>query len=400
MDLPLTVAPLKHGPISCAACFPPGRAPGDTHEADGWRVDNNPGYWGAAHPEVLVLGFSKGANQRGDMPFDRIAFNNARGNFKEILAALGFVDAGADNDACFTSAETRIGVASVVRCGLGMEIEPGKYATSGKVVRSAIAPGSPVRRFFDGCTERFLKRLPESVRVVVFLGLDRPYVEALFARMKELHPSITRLSELAYRTKSVTFVHVIHPSPLATSHRQKWLCDDMSSLADSRREVCRALGRPMAPPRTMGSPMSVPKAKAAPTPRAARPDPSEVGTNALIGELRAALADGRLRAVVVENQRTGAQELVKVFRLRRSDGNEFVIERTRAWFNVWSSVAPSIATALAEQADVYTPARTRHSNLSSMPKLRGPKNGHPGSRAWKLNFKTLIAARDFILHAR
>jgi hypothetical protein len=243
-----TVAPLRHGLISCAACFQPGHEPGVAYEADGWRVDNNPGYWGAASPEVLVLGFSKGANQRGGMPFDRIAFNNARGNLKEILTALGFVDAGADVDACFTSAEMRIGFASVVRCGLGMQVEAGKYTTSGKVVRSAIAPGSPVRRFFDGCTERFLKHLPGSVRVVVFLGLNRPYVEALFERMKQLHKSITRVSELAYRTEAVTFVHVIHPSPLATSHRQEWLLDDTSSLAESRREVCRALGSPTAPP--------------------------------------------------------------------------------------------------------------------------------------------------------
>ncbi|TDX59437.1 hypothetical protein EDE12_1362 [Methylosinus sp. sav-2] len=236
-----TVAPLRHGQISCVACFPPGHELGVAYEADGWRVDNNPGYWGAASPEVLVLGFSKGANQRGGMPFDQIAFNNARGNLKEILTALGFIVAGADIDACFTSAETRIGFASVVRCGLGMQVEAGKYTTSGKVVRSAIAPSSPVRRFFDGCTEQFLKHLPESVRVVVFLGLDRPYVGALFERMKQLHKSINRVSELAYRTEDVTFVHVIHPSPLATSHRQEWLLDDTSSLAESRREVCRAL---------------------------------------------------------------------------------------------------------------------------------------------------------------
>ncbi len=243
-----TVTPLRHGLISCAACFPPGHEPGVAFEADGWRVDNNPGYWGAASPEVLVLGFSKGANQRGGMPFDRIAFNNARSNLKEILTALGFVDAGADIDSCFTSAETRIGFASVVRCGLGMQVEAGKYATSGKVVRSAVAVGSPVRHFFDGCTERFLKHLPGSVRVVVFLGLDRPYVEALFERMSELHESITRVSELAYRTEAVTFVHVIHPSPLATSHRKEWLLDDTSPLAEKRREVCRALGRLTPPP--------------------------------------------------------------------------------------------------------------------------------------------------------
>jgi hypothetical protein len=234
--------PLKHGPISCAVCFPPGFAPGGTYEFNGWRVDNNPGYSGAPNPEVLVLGFSKGANQRRAMPFDQIAFNNARDNLREILVALGFLDADTGIDTCFTSAATRIGFASVVRCGLGKQVEAGKYVTSGKVVRSAIAQESPVRAFFDACTERFLKNLPTSVRVVVFLGLDFAYVEAVFQRMKQLHPSITRVSKVAYRTDSVTFIHVIHPSPLATSHRQAWLRDDQSSLAGKRRDVCAALG--------------------------------------------------------------------------------------------------------------------------------------------------------------
>ncbi len=146
-----TVPPLRHGLISCAACFPPGHEPGVAYEAGGWRVDNNPGYWGAASPEVLVLGFSKGANQRGGMRFDRIAFNNARGNLKEILSALGFIDAGADIDACFTSAETRIGFASVVRCGLGMQVETGKYTTSGKA-RWSGAPSPWVAQFVVSST--------------------------------------------------------------------------------------------------------------------------------------------------------------------------------------------------------------------------------------------------------
>src|ERR1700722_16412795 len=79
--------------------------------------------------------------------------------------------------------------------------------------------------------------LPASVRTVVFLGLDGPYVQALYERIRELHPSVNRISELAYSTKAVTFVYVVPPSPLATSHRQSWLRDDNSSLAAKRREV-------------------------------------------------------------------------------------------------------------------------------------------------------------------
>ncbi len=234
----------KHGPVNCNYCFPAGSAPGCTVEFGGWRVANNPGYWGATEPEILVLGFSKGANQRSTLAFDQIAFHNARGNLAEILTALDMLAPDADINVCFSAAEKKLGFASVVRCGLGKEAEQsGKYATSGDVVRAAIAGGSPVRRFFDACTEQFLKVLPPSLRVVVFLGLDEPYVEAIFQRMSELHPNVRRVSDLAYATNSVTFVHVIHPSPLATSHRQAWLLNGSGGLADKRRRVRTALGK-------------------------------------------------------------------------------------------------------------------------------------------------------------
>jgi hypothetical protein len=235
--------PVQHGPISCLSCFDPGSTPGCTVKRAAWRIDNNPGYWGAAAPEVLVLGFSKGANQRSVADFDQIAFANARENLAEILRALGLLDAAVDIDRCFTANGTKLGFASVIRCGLGLEVEPSKYATSGKVVRAAIAADSEVRDLFDRCTDRFLRTLPPSVSTVVFLGLDGPYVEALYERIRELHSNVRRLSELAYATDAVTFVHVIHPSPLATSHRQTWLRDDDTSLADKRREVAAALGK-------------------------------------------------------------------------------------------------------------------------------------------------------------
>ena len=234
---------LQHGPISCLSCFSAGSAPGCTDMRADWRVDNNPGYWGAAAPEVFVLGFSKGANQRSVLEFDRIAFANARENLAEVLRAVDLLDAADDIDLCFTAKGAKLGFASVIRCGLGLEVEPGKYATSGHVIRAAIAAGSKVRDLFDTCTDRFLRVLPPSVRTVVFLGLDGPYVQALYDRIRELHPSVKRIGELAYATDAVTFVHVIHPSPLATSHRQSWLRDDNNSLADKRRQVAAALGK-------------------------------------------------------------------------------------------------------------------------------------------------------------
>ncbi|WP_158812791.1 hypothetical protein [Methylocapsa sp. S129] len=392
---------IQHGPISCLSCFPNGSVPGCTRKVDGWRIDNDPGYWGAAHPEVLVLGFSKGANQRSARRFDEIAFRNARSNLAEILGALGLIKASANIEACFTAAEPRLGFASVIRCGLGKEVGPGRYATSGPVARAAIARGSPVRRFFDGCTERFLGRLPSTVRVVILLGLDQPYVEALFERVRELYPSVRRLSQLAYATATVTFAHVIHPSSLATSHRKKWLRDDQSSLAAKRRQACTALG--MAPnemvvrycPTVVVKKSEVQKVRA----------PSHICSSAriedLVDLLRLAMRKGILIASVIENQRTAGRDLKKLFRLRRADGEEFAIQRDGLDFCIWSSVLPADSTPLAEPMKEYPPTKTRHANLGAMPKLRGPKkDGTLGARAWMLRFSTPLDALNFIVQRR
>jgi len=392
-------ASFQHGPISCLSCFPKGSVSGCVLENDGWRVDNNPGYWGAANPEVLVLGFSKGANQRSSLAFEQIAFHNARSNLAEILGALGLIGAATDIDACFTAAEPKLGFASVVRCGLGKEVAPGKYATSGDVVRSAIASGSAVRRFFDGCTDRFLKYLPTSVRVVVFLGLDGPYLETLFQRVGQLHPSARRLNDLAYATETITFVHVIHPSPLATSHRRAWLRDDDSSLAGKRREVRVALGKASgevvarsrlntSAPKREASKLHEKTIASAFSPSAKIED--------LIGMVRLAIEKGSLVATQIGNLRDDEDELKKLFRMRRADGEEFAIVRTGLGYRLWSSVSPAEGVPVAESVE-YPPTRTRHSNLGCMPKLRGPKGRNLGARAWKLRFNTPQDALNFVV---
>jgi hypothetical protein len=78
-----------HGWQPCRACHLPGQ---DLRIEGEWHLRANPGYWGAAAPEVLVLGFSKGANQiaasvEGD--FDAVAFAGMRKRLRQVLDALG-----------------------------------------------------------------------------------------------------------------------------------------------------------------------------------------------------------------------------------------------------------------------------------------------------------------------
>ena len=312
------------------------------------------------------------------------------------------LDVGADIDACFTADEKTLGFASLVRCGLGKETKRGKYATSGDVVPTAIAVDNPIRRFFNACTERFLKTISPSVRVVVFLGLDKSYVEALFQRVCELHPNVRRISDLAYATDAATFVHVIHPSPLATSHRQKWLRNDDGALAEKRRQVRAALGKVyQRDPELLVEARPRPVAKSARSPRtsAARASEPTAKNDDLIAIVRDAIRGGALDAEEIGNSRERSDEVKKIFRVKRGDGEEFAIQRTGNEHRLWSSVPPGADTPRASPAQEYPPERTRHSNLGVLPKLRGPKNGRPGASAWLLHFATSSAVLEFIIKA-
>jgi len=120
----------------------------------------------------------------------------------------------------------------------------------------------------------------------------------------------------------------------------------------------------------------------------------------LVGMLADAMQSGRLNAREIPNQRPGDDELKKVFRLCRADGQEFVVQLSGMYILIWSSVPPTGDTPLAKPAEEYPPQRTRHSNLGCMQKLRGPKNnGTAGAHAWKLHFDTSLTALRFIVSA-
>lgn len=115
--------------------------------------------------------------------------------------------------------------------------------------------------------------------------------------------------------------------------------------------------------------------------------------------IRDAIADGRLDAQEIANQRSREhKEIVKMIRFVRSDGEEFALQLTGQSFRLWSSVAPSdVAPGLIESV-FYARERSRHSNLNSMPRLRGPKrDGTIGSAAWKLVFRTPADVLEYLL---
>jgi hypothetical protein len=201
----------QHGPQACRQCFE--GAEGELRLGD-WRVVNNPGYYGSSSPEILVLGFSKGANQsraaeQGD--FDRIAFANARHRLQQVLQVLGVMPAGRDIDSLMTAKEARFGVASLVRCSFS-KLKDGKWKTSGDVIPSAFKDPDTLK-IIRTCSAQHLEALPMSVKLVVLLGTDDRYIERTQALAKKLHSDWKPVNPVAFMAGGALWVYATHPSP-------------------------------------------------------------------------------------------------------------------------------------------------------------------------------------------
>lgn len=73
---------------------------------------------------------------------------------------------------------------------------------------------------------QFLSNLPESVKVVVFLGNSDSYVKQCQALLRKMFSdSFERINDMAVRADRRTWVHVAHPSGL-NGHFNTWLNSD------------------------------------------------------------------------------------------------------------------------------------------------------------------------------
>ncbi|TXN17217.1 hypothetical protein FV219_00895 [Methylobacterium sp. WL122] len=208
-----------------------------------WRAVNDPGAWGSAAPEVLVLGFSKGFTQATAArsgPFEAIPFKKMRPRLSEVLQVLGVLQAGEQVDARMVATERDIAFGSLVRCSLSrFDEKAGKHACTGPIMTKAFtetAAAPLVKR----CAETYLKHLPPSVRLVLMLGTGDSYIEGCRRTIRALHgAAFTPINEVAYRTGSVTWVHVSHPSGLNGYHGA-WMTGDPTTKQGQKRRLAEA----------------------------------------------------------------------------------------------------------------------------------------------------------------
>lgn len=229
----------SHGPISCARCIAPDQR---VVEVGRWRVVNDPGAWGSADPQVLVLGFSKGftqANAYAQGDFDAVPFKGMRPRLTAALRAVGLLAAGETVDERMRHEEQNFAFGSLVRCSLSRRVEEfampnATYSCTGSVMPLAFR--EEVSRIVRVCAETYLGVLPRRLRLILMLGTTDNYIDACRNLVRSLHPTtFSTINSVSYASKGVTFCHISHPSPL-NGHHSNWLASSRAMKPGRKRE--------------------------------------------------------------------------------------------------------------------------------------------------------------------
>jgi len=227
---------LRHGWMPCRACHQQGQ---DVRQEGDWHLRANPGYWGASAPKILVLGFSKGANQIaaasvGD--FDGVAFAGIRTRLRTVLAELGVDLEGQSIDEALSSRGKTIGAASLIRCGLSM-MENGRLVSSGTIMPKAAKAAFPLQAM-KACINEHLNPLPSSVEAVVLLGTTPGYVKGVKSLIKAQFADYQEINELAFRAQGRTWVFASHPSG-ANGTFGAWVAGDSSNESGRKKHLAQ-----------------------------------------------------------------------------------------------------------------------------------------------------------------
>lgn len=214
-----------HGRVSCTLCHV-AQTEFDLVGAGTpeWRIRANPLSWGSVEPEVVVLGFSKGPTQAGDLartPHDAVAFKGQRVWVGRILARLGLIAPVADTaamtrivDALIADRRGRFAFGSLVRCTVE-RFDKGKWVGTGGDMLSGFVSNDFGRQVAGNCAKRHLGVLPASTRLVVMMGTGSKgnYIdeaERLIRAARGAPPSWRRINAVAYGDDRTTFVHTVH----------------------------------------------------------------------------------------------------------------------------------------------------------------------------------------------
>ena len=237
MRLRLMSNAYTHGTHSCTLCHTTGTS--TTVHEDRWRLEQWPAYWGDSNPDVLVLGFSMGANQvraAREKPFDQVAFAGLRVRLRQVLECLGVPLGEQTMDQALSAQGKGLGFASLSRCSLGLW--DGKaFKTSGTIMKAATSDpfaGQVLVR----CANRFLPVMPASVRRVVLLGVGDDYVRGVRQILRKVFDDFADTNSVAFRAGGRTWVFAVHPSK--PNRVEEWLEAPAETKSGAKREHAKA----------------------------------------------------------------------------------------------------------------------------------------------------------------
>lgn len=191
---------------------------------------NDPGAWGSTSPEVLVLGFSKGATQAGIYQtgkFEDIAFAGMRPRLSQLLQAMKHLPLDETADQRISDPNSKISFGSLIRCSVSRRDVKSSakqckevFACTGPLISKSF---SEIPEVISTCTTKYLRNLPSSLRLVLFLGNTDSYVKSCQELVRGLYPNtFSRINQMAVRADGRIWVHLAHPSGL-NGHFNDWL---------------------------------------------------------------------------------------------------------------------------------------------------------------------------------
>lgn len=243
-----------HGRLTCRVCWSGCSGNHKLLDAGKSQIQNDPGYWGAADPAVLVLGMTKGFTQSDMMSgdprkFDGVAFARFRPRLLQSLQAIGLMEGVRNIDPKLTAAEKEYGFASMVRCSL-TAIVNGEATSASSAVVGAMKHHE-ARKTFETCVKTFLSRLTKRTRLVVLLGNADSYVEltnATFARLFSDYTAHPQGEGQIFRAGGRLYVHTAHPSG-SNGHFGSFIAAGADDAQGKKCRMVRAAVAKIAPSR-------------------------------------------------------------------------------------------------------------------------------------------------------
>jgi len=232
----------SHGHITCRRCFPESF---NVQTIGNWQIVNDPGAWGSAKPEILLLGFSKGFTQASayvSARFEDVPFKGMRARLSDALRVIRILAPHEGIDEKFSASESRFAFGSLVRCSLSRRNDKtGRLECTGQVMAKAFR--EEVAQVIQRCAGAFTVHFPASLRLVLMLGTTDAYVSKCKALIRTLHgDDYSEVNEIGYRTRQVHWAHISHPSPL-NGHHADWVEGDVSTKAGRKRLLAEDIVR-------------------------------------------------------------------------------------------------------------------------------------------------------------